>query len=200
MSPAKRRGILIGGALLVVVVVVAAFFVLSGGDAGPTAEAGATSVESPGALDPHTAITEYLQDLAEKNTDAASRLTDAAPAAAVALRDARNTLNPSSLTAKLTVLQPTPAGAKQTGGTFSLGWTLKPGQVWTYDVPFQLAQAGGKWLVHWAPSLLHPKLEAGQRRGVRTARQGKTARARPRRQPPVINGARGPRPGPGAPG
>src|SRR4051794_37107747 len=192
MSPAKRRGILIGGALLVVVVVVAAFFVLSGGDAAPTAEAGATSVESPGALDPHTVITEYLQDLAENNTDAASRLTDAAPAAAVALRDARNTLNPSSLTAKLTVLQPTPAGAKQTGGTFSLGWTLKPGQVWTYDVPFQLAQAGGKWLVHWAPSLLHPKLGAGPRAGGRTAPAGTTGRPRPRGQAPPHHRDRGP--------
>ena len=191
MSPAKRRGILIGGALLVVVVVVAAFFVLSGGDAAPTAEAGATSVEKPGAIDPHTAITEYLQDLAENNTDAASRLTDAAPAAAVALRDARNTLNPSSLAAKLTVLQPTPAGGTQTGGTFSLAWTLKPGQVWAYDVPFQLAQAGGKWLVHWAPSLLHPKLEAGQRLVVSTAVQDTTAVADRDGKPLLISGAGG---------
>jgi hypothetical protein len=191
MSPGKRRGILIGGALLVVVVVVAAFFVLSGGDAAPTAEAGATSVEKPGAIDPHTAITEYLQDLAENNTDAASRLTDAAPAAAVALRDARNTLNPSSLAAKLTVLQPTPAAGTRTGGTFSLAWTLKPGQVWTYDVPFQLAQAGGKWLVHWAPSLLHPKLEAGQRLVVSTAVQDTTAVADRDGKPLLISGAGG---------
>jgi len=199
MSPAKRRGILIGGALLVVVVVVAAFFVLSGGDAAPTAEAGATSVEKPGAIDPHTAITEYLQDLAENNTDAASRLTDAAPAAAVALRDARNTLNPSSLAAKLTVLQPTPAGGTQTGGTFSLAWTLKPGQVWAYDVPFQLAQAGGKWLVHWAPSLLHPKLEAGQRLVVSTAVQDTTAVADRDGKPLLISGDGGLRAVEGAP-
>jgi hypothetical protein len=191
MSPAKRRGVLIGGALLVVVVVVAAFFVLNGGDATPTAEAGATSVESPGALDPHSAIAEYLQDVSENNPDAASRLTDAAQAAAVALRDARNTLNPSSLTAKLTVLQPTPAGAKQTGGTFSLSWALKPGQVWTYDVPFQLAQTGGKWLVHWAPSLLHPKLEAGQRLVISTAVQDSTAVADRAGKPLLISGSGG---------
>ena len=154
MSPASRRGILIGGALLVVVVVVAAFFVLHGGSA-PEAEAGATSVESPGAADPHSAITEYLQDVAKNNPDAAAKLTDAAPAAAVALRDARNTLSPRSVVAKLTVLQPTPAGAKRTSGTFSMSWALKPGN-WTYDVPFELTQADGKWLVHWAPSLLHP--------------------------------------------
>ncbi|MEU8632386.1 penicillin-binding transpeptidase domain-containing protein [Amycolatopsis sp. NPDC048633] len=191
MSPAKRRGVLIGGALLVVVVVVAAFFVLNGGGATPEAEAGATSVESPGALDPHSAITEYLQDLAENNTDAASRLTDAAPAAAVALRDARNTLNPSSMTAKLTVLQPTPAGGTQTGGTFSLAWALKPGKVWTYDVPFQLVQTGGKWLVHWAPSLLHPKLEAGQRLVVSTAVQDTTAVADRDGKPLLISGSAG---------
>ncbi|MEV6643300.1 penicillin-binding transpeptidase domain-containing protein [Amycolatopsis sp. NPDC051371] len=191
MSPAKRRGVLIGGALLVVAVVVAAFFVLNGGGAAPEAEAGATSVESPGAGDPHSAITEYLQDLSENNPDAASRLTDAAPAAAVALRDARNTLNPSSVTAKLTVLQPTPAGATQTGGTFSLSWALKPGRIWAYDVPFQLAQAGGKWLVHWAPSLLHPKLEAGQRLVISTAVQDTTAVADRDGKPLLISGAGG---------
>ncbi|MGW5719259.1 penicillin-binding transpeptidase domain-containing protein [Amycolatopsis sp. NPDC003865] len=189
MSPARRRGILIGGALLVVVVVVAAFFVLNGGSA-PEAEAGATSVESPGAADPHSAITEYLQDVAENNPDAAARLTDAAPAAGVALRDARNTLNPRSVVAKLTVLQPTPAGAKRTGGTFSVSWALKPGN-WTYDVPFELTQADGKWLVHWAPSLLHPKLEAGQRLVVSTAVQDTTAVADRDGKPLLINGAGG---------
>lgn len=191
MSSAKRRGVLIGGALLVVVVVVAAFFLLNGGGAAPEAEAGATSVASPGAIDPHSAISEYLQDLSENNPDAASRLTDAAPAAAVALRDARNTLNPSAVTAKLTVLQPTPAGGTQTGGTFSLSWVLKPGKVWTYDVPFQLAQAGGKWLVHWAPSLLHPKLEAGQRLVVSTAVQDTTAVADRDGKPLLISGSGG---------
>ncbi len=189
MSPARRRGILIGGALLVVVVVVAAFFLLNGGST-PEAEAGATSVESPGAADPHTAITEYLQDVAENNPDAAARLTDGAPAAAVALRDARNTLSPRSVVAKLTVLQPTPAGAKRTSGTFSMSWALKPGN-WTYDVPFELTQADGKWLVHWAPSLLHPKLEAGQRLVISTAVQDTTAVADRDGKPLLINGSGG---------
>jgi hypothetical protein len=97
MSPGKRRGILIGGVLLVVVVVVAGFFLVNSGGTAPEAEAGATSVESPGALDPNSAITEYLQDLSENNPDAASRLTDDAAAAAVALRNTPNTLNPSSV-------------------------------------------------------------------------------------------------------
>ncbi|MEU0788578.1 penicillin-binding transpeptidase domain-containing protein [Amycolatopsis sp. NPDC005961] len=198
MSPARRRGILIGGALLVVVVVAAAFFLLNGGGSTPEAEAGATSVESPGAIDPHSAITEYLQDLSENNPDAASRLTDAAPAAAVALRDARNTLNPSSVAAKLTVLQPTPAGAQRTGGTFSMAWAFKPG-TWTYDVPFELTQAGGKWLVHWAPSLLHPKLEAGQRLVVSTAVQDTTAVADRDGKPLLVSGAQGLRTVPGNP-
>ncbi|SFW76713.1 penicillin-binding transpeptidase domain-containing protein [Amycolatopsis australiensis] len=201
MSPAKRRGILIGGALLVVVVVVAAFFLLNSGGSAPQAEAGAgaTSVENPGALDPHSAITEYLQDLSENNPDAAGRLTDDDTAAAVALRDTRNTLNPSSVTAKLTVLQPTPAGAKQTGGTFNVSWALKPGQVWTYDVPFQLAQVNGKWLVHWAPSLLHPKLEAGQRLVISTAVRDTTAVADRDGKPLLVSGSGGVRPVDGDP-
>jgi hypothetical protein len=191
MSPGRRRGILIGGAVLVVAVVVAAFFILNGGGSAPEAAAGATTVDSPGAVDPNSAITEYLQDLAENNPDAAARLTDDNAAAAVALRDARNTLQPSALAAKLTVLQPTPAGAKQTSGTYHLSWTLKPGQVWTYDVPFTLAQAGGKWLVHWAQSLLHPKLEAGQRLVISTAVQDSTAVADRDGKPLLIGGAGG---------
>ncbi|WP_410612950.1 penicillin-binding transpeptidase domain-containing protein [Amycolatopsis sp. lyj-109] len=191
MNPGKRRGILIGGALLVVVVVVVAFFLLNSGGSTPEAATGATSVESPGALDPNSAITEYLQDLSENNPDAAGRLTDDNAAAAVALRATRNTLNPTSVAAKLTVLQPSPAGAKQTGGTFSMSWTLKPGQVWTYDVPFELVQSSGKWLVHWAPSLVHPKLEAGQRLVLNTAVQDATAVADRDGKPLIITGPGG---------
>jgi hypothetical protein len=200
MSPGRRRGIIIGGALAVVAVVVAAFFLLNSGSA-PEAAAGSgeTAVERPGAADPHSAITEYLQDLAENNPDAAARLTDDNAAAAVALRDARNTLKPSALAAKLTVLQPTPAGAKQTSGTFNLSWTLKPGQVWAYDVPFTLAQAGGKWLVHWAQALLHPKLEAGQRLVISTAAQDTTAVTDRDGKPLLISGAGGLHPADGDP-
>jgi beta-lactamase class D len=199
MSPGQRRGILIGGALLVVVVVVAAFFVLNSGNSTPEAATGATAVERPGALDPNSAITEYLQDLSENNPDAAARLTDDNAAAAVALRSTRNSLNPVSVAGKLTTLQPTPAGAKKTGGTFSLSWTLKPGQVWTYDVPFELAQGDGKWLVHWAPSLLHPKLEADQRLVISTAAQDTTAVVDRDGKPLVISGAGGVRPVDGNP-
>jgi hypothetical protein len=199
MSPGKRRGVLIGGALLVVVVLVAAFFVLNSGGSTPEAATGETAAESPGALDPRSTITEYLQDFAGNNPDAAARLTDDNPAAAVALRDARNTLSPSAVAAKLTVLQPAAAGAKQAGGTFSLAWTLKPGKVWTYDVPFQLAQAGGKWLVHWAPSLLHPKLEAGQRLVITTAVQDTTAVTDRDGKPLLVSGSGGVRPAGGDP-
>ncbi|MEV5713940.1 penicillin-binding transpeptidase domain-containing protein [Amycolatopsis mediterranei] len=199
MNPAKRRGILIGGALLVVVVLVAAFFVLNSGGSTPEAATGATAVESPGAHDPNSAITEYLQDFSENNPDAAGRLTDDNAAAAVALRATRNALTPSSVTAKLTALQPAAAGAKQTDGTFSVSWTLKPGQVWTYDVPFQLVQGGGKWLVHWAPSLLHPKLEAGQRLVISTAAQDTVAVADRDGKPLVVSGPGGVRPVDGNP-
>jgi hypothetical protein len=191
--------VLIGGALLVVGVLVAAFFVLNSGGSTPEAATGETAAESPGAPDPRTTITEYLQDFAGNNPDAAARVTDDSPAAAVALRDARNTLNPSTVAAKLTALQPAAAGAKQTGGTFSLAWTLKPGKVWTYDVPFQLAQAGGKWLVHWAPSLLHPKLAAGQRLVITTAVQDTTAVTDRDGKPLLVSGSGGVRPAGGDP-
>ncbi|MDX3186892.1 penicillin-binding transpeptidase domain-containing protein [Streptomyces sp. MN03-5084-2B] len=199
MSPGKRRGILIGGALLVVVALVAAFFLLNSGGSMPEAATGATTVESPGAIDPKSAITEYLQDVSENNPDAAARLTDDNAAAAVALRATRNALTPKSVAAKLTGLQPTAAGAKQTDGTFSFSWTLKPGQVWTYDVPFQVLQSGGKWLVHWSPALLHPKLEPGQRLAISTAAQDTVAVADRDGKPLLISGSGGVRPVDGNP-
>ncbi len=80
-----------------------------------------------------------------------------------------------------------------------MSWTLKPGQVWTYDVPFELVQSSGKWLVHWAPSLLHPKLEAGQRLVISTAAQDTVAVADRDGKPVIISGSGGLRPVDGNP-
>ncbi len=169
MSPARKRGILIGGALLVIAIVVTAVVALNSGDRAPVAEAGPATETGPVAGDPTSAVSEYLQDFAEGNTDAASRLTDDPAAAAVALRDARNQLVPTKVAATLTKVEPTAAGAKKTSGTFSVSWTLAAGKVWTYDDTFDVALTGTNWRMHWAPTLLHPKLEAGQRLVVSTA-------------------------------
>lgn len=198
MTPGRKRGILIGGALGMIAVVVTGVVVLNSGDEAPAAVAPPTE-SGPVARDPKSAVSEYLQDFAEGNTDAASRLTDDPAAAAVALRDARNQLLPTKTTATLTKVEPTVAGATKTSGTFTVSWTLKPGKVWTYDDTFDVLLSGSNWRVHWAPTLLHPKLEAGQRLVVSTAATDTPVVVDRDGKPLLIAGAAGNRPVDGNP-
>ncbi|WP_033294633.1 penicillin-binding transpeptidase domain-containing protein [Amycolatopsis jejuensis] len=188
MSPAAKRGVLIGGAVAVVAIVVAAVVLLTGGGT-PAAEPGAgppAGPADPAAVDPAAAARAYLLAFAAKDADGASKATDAPQAAASALQDAWTTLRPSGLTAKL--------GQVTEGNTaeYTISWTFGPGRVWTYSGSLGLVHGADGWRVHWAPSVLHPKLAAGQRLVVDAAdapvlvdRDG---------QPLVVSGGGGVRP------
>jgi len=45
----------------------------------------------------------------------------------------------------------------------------QPGLQWNYTGRFTLTATGGRWLVHWAPSLINPGLTAGDRLAVVTS-------------------------------
>ncbi len=165
MSPAGKRGVLIGGALVVVGIVVAAVVLLSGG--GTTAaSSGSESGSEPGSTsaetsDPMSAARDYLLAFAGKDADAASKATDAPEAASSALLAAWAALRPDQVTAKLGDV-----GAAQgdnATAAYTATWNLGPGHTWTYSGNLGLVRVQRRWLVHWAPSVLHPKLEAGQR-------------------------------------
>ncbi|SFO92190.1 penicillin-binding transpeptidase domain-containing protein [Amycolatopsis rubida] len=164
MSPAGKKGVLIGGALAVVAIVVAAVVLLSGGGstaASPGSEPGSTAAEPN---DPASAARGYLLAFATKDADTASKATDAPADASSALQDAWATLRPKELTAKLGDV-----GAAQGGkatAAYTITWNLGPGHTWTYTGSLGLVQAQGTWRVHWAPTVLHPKLEAGQRLAI----------------------------------
>ncbi|MFD9966043.1 penicillin-binding transpeptidase domain-containing protein [Amycolatopsis sp. NPDC058986] len=199
MGPARKRGVLIGGAVGVVAIVTAAVVVLTSGNEAPASDAAPAGKPGPVAVDPTGLVTEYLQDLAEANPDAAGALTDDPAAAAVALRDARNALMPTKTTATLSRLDPTPAGAAKTSGTFAMTWTLRPGKTWTYDVPFELTKAAQGWRLHWVPALLHPKLEPGQRLVAATAPVDRPAVVDRDGKPLVMAGQAGNKPAEGNP-
>ncbi|NEC59824.1 penicillin-binding protein [Amycolatopsis rubida] len=164
MSPAGKKGVLIGGALAVVAIVVAAVVLLSGGGstaASPGSEPGSTAAEPN---DPGSAARGYLLAFATKDADTASKATDAPADASSALQDAWATLRPKELTAKLGDV-----GAAQGGkatAAYTIIWNLGPGHTWTYTGSLGLVQAQGTWRVHWAPTALHPELEAGQRLAI----------------------------------
>ncbi|WP_406634723.1 penicillin-binding transpeptidase domain-containing protein [Amycolatopsis sp. WGS_07] len=161
VSPAAKKGVLIGGALVVVAIVTAAVVLLTGGGSTAASSDSEPASTAAGPNDPASAARAYLLALAGKDADAAAKATDAVPGASVVLQDALATLRPTQLTAKLDTVG-APQGDKATAA-YTMTWSLGPGHTWTYSGKLDLVQAQGTWRVHWASSALHPKLEAGQR-------------------------------------
>ncbi|GHE87296.1 penicillin-binding protein [Amycolatopsis deserti] len=157
---------LAGGAAAVVAIVAAAVVVVWGGSSPEKPQASGS-----GAADSGTVASEFLRAFAEGNADAAAALTDDPRAASVLLADARRGLAPVSVSARLGQVTP---GATRATAAFQVGWTIAAGQVWSYDNTLDLVAADGRWLVHWSPAVVHPKLRAGQQLAVRT-RAGKVA-------------------------
>jgi cell division protein FtsI/penicillin-binding protein 2 len=117
---------------------------------------------------PEPAARAFVEAWARGDDQAAGLLTDNAVTAAAVLRDARATLGPTGLT--VTVGQVREATEKATA-SIDVTWELGPGRSWHYLgsidlVPADKAENG--WLVHWAPSVVHPDLGAGQRLAIST--------------------------------
>ncbi|WP_181771016.1 penicillin-binding transpeptidase domain-containing protein [Amycolatopsis pittospori] len=163
MSPARKRGILIGAALAVVAIVVAAVVLLAREDTAPAAtgpgESGETAQESPAKV-----ATRFLRQFDAGDLNTAP--VDDPPGASVALAEARGALKPASVKTTLGEVPTTNGDATTTSATFHASWTLAANSVWTYEGKLELVRNAGKWVVHWAPSVIHPKLEAGQKLSV----------------------------------
>lgn len=54
--------------------------------------------------------------------------------------------------------------------TLTVGWDLGTDEAWTYPVTATLTLADDEWHAEWAPSLLHPDLEPGDRLASRRVR------------------------------
>jgi beta-lactamase class D len=169
-------------------IVVAAVVTLShSGNAAPPADAAA---EAPLlAPDPTSAAQQYLQAFAAGYTDSAGLLTDDPHASSAALRDARSTLHPTEIVAKVGTVGP-PVG-NRASATFTATWTLSATHVWTYGGTFGLVKVGSNWRVHWTPAVLHPKLRAGNRLAIGTATPDHPAVVDRDGKPLVITGTGG---------
>ncbi|MBB4682817.1 penicillin-binding transpeptidase domain-containing protein [Amycolatopsis jiangsuensis] len=185
MSPAAKKGVLIGGALAVVAIVAAAVVVLAGGSPAPAPGRSAQA----GPVDPGSAARRYLAAFAAGDADSASALTDAPQAALSAVRDVWSTLKPREVSAKLDKIG-TPAG-ERAAASYTLTWTFGPGRVWSYPGSFDIVRGPDGWRVHWAPSVVHPKLQAGQRLVAATAASDVPAVLDRDGKPVVLSGAGG---------
>jgi beta-lactamase class D len=142
-----------------VAIVVVAVVTLRGNNTSTAAtpeDVGETTSASLPALSPTALAKLYLQAFADDDVDGAAQLTDDPQAAATVLGNAWQELRPNDIKATL---------GKVTGSTaaYTETWTLDAKHAWTYGGTFGLVKIGGKWLVHWTPAVLHPKLAAGQR-------------------------------------
>jgi hypothetical protein len=198
VSPAGKRGVLIGGAVAVVAIVVAAVVLLSGGSPAPAASSPGETSASKVVLapDPTSAADQYLRALALSDTDGASRLTDDPSGSAAVLRDAWATLRPTGMQAKLGTVG-APAGDKASAA-YTMTWMLGAGHVWSYDGTFDVVRSGTEWRVHWTPAVLQPKLQAGQRLVVATSSEDEPAVVDRDGKPILVTGPGGTRMADGA--
>lgn len=117
---------------------------------------------------PDVAARTFLAALASGDTAGASRATDD-PAAAKALLDrTRDALKPAAITATLGKVTSNDHDQGSTANAgFQASWDLGHDRKWSYQGAFDLRQDDEGWKVHWAPSVLHPKLGAQQSLALR---------------------------------
>ncbi|WP_308015826.1 MULTISPECIES: penicillin-binding transpeptidase domain-containing protein [unclassified Saccharopolyspora] len=116
-------------------------------DSGPSAQEVATA---------------FLNTVAAGDTAGAAGRTDAPEKARQALDDARGELSPRAINFNVTQVVEDEGGAPARA-TFDANWDLGDGRAWQYRGALELSESDQGWKVHWAPSVLHPKLADGQR-------------------------------------
>src|ERR1044072_6024785 len=143
MTRGRKRAVLVAGIVVFVGIGVAAVVTM-----WPSAESAAQS-------DPNEAADAYLTAFGAGDAKATAALTDSPAAAAKQLAAGWDGLEPDSVQA-ITVSQ-----VQGTSVPIRITWELGDHE-WTYDSELGLVKAGDRWLVHWTPTLIHPKLKTGQ--------------------------------------
>lgn len=114
---------------------------------------------------PDQVANDFLTKLAAGDVDGAAGLTDDPTGAKELLGKVREVLKPAGMTAK--VEQVRSSGESSTAdATAQLDWDLGNDHAWSYQTEFDLRREEDDWKVHWAPSVVHPKLAAQQTLGV----------------------------------
>ncbi|NUT96235.1 MAG: penicillin-binding protein [Saccharothrix sp.] len=108
---------------------------------------------------------DFLTKLAAGDVDGAVALTDDPGKAKELVEKVRGALKPAAVRAS--VEQVRSAGESSSAdATAKLEWELAHGRVWSYQTKFDLRREEDAWKVHWAPTVLHPKLGAQQSIGA----------------------------------
>ncbi len=114
---------------------------------------------------PDITASAYLDAWSKGDLAGAAKLTDNATAAQAALEQAAKSLGDARVRAgngRTTVTDNT--GSARFTAVWTIPGLLKP---WTYSGRLALVKKDDKWLVHWQPGDIHPRMGLGQRLSVR---------------------------------
>jgi hypothetical protein len=111
---------------------------------------------------PDQIVGEFLGHVSSGDTRAAANLTDDPGQAKDLLDKTRAALKPESLTAKVDQVRNAAGEGTTADATVTFDWNLGHNHVWNYQGKVDLRRDNDDWKVHWAPSVLHPKLAAQQ--------------------------------------
>ncbi|MGM1064371.1 penicillin-binding transpeptidase domain-containing protein [Saccharothrix sp. Mg75] len=113
---------------------------------------------------PDQVTNEFLAKLAAGDVDGAAGVTDDPAGAKELLGKVREVLKPAGL--RTTVERVSSSGESSTADAeVGLEWDLGHGHSWGYRTAFDLRREDEDWKVHWASSVVHPKLAAEQTLG-----------------------------------
>ena len=144
----------------VAIIGVAAVVLWGGTGSGASEPGGAASAAPP--VPPSTVAQEFVSAFMTGDTAKAAATTDGAAAAANTLTKIKKDMGTASFHARLGQVPTIAEGANSTTLSADVTWTLPDSTAVRYQTSIELRRADGKWLVHWAPSVLHPKLAAEQ--------------------------------------
>jgi Penicillin binding protein transpeptidase domain/NTF2-like N-terminal transpeptidase domain len=120
---------------------------------------------------PDAAVGAFLTAWSAGDDRGAAALTDDPAAATELLVATREALGAPRLTAELEQVR---TATDRAAASVSLSWDLGPGRTWRYLGEIEVARSlrpgatEPSWVVHWAPTVIHPQLAAGQRLALRT--------------------------------
>jgi cell division protein FtsI/penicillin-binding protein 2 len=110
---------------------------------------------------PGDTVDAFLNAFTKGDLAAAAKQTDAVESAKKQMSAVREALEPKSVKAVL-------KGVDQSGGestataSYELVWDLGNSRTWSYESHLELHSQDGAWLVHWVPTVIHPKLAQQQ--------------------------------------
>nr|WP_042185816.1 penicillin-binding transpeptidase domain-containing protein [Kibdelosporangium sp. MJ126-NF4]CEL16907.1 Cell division protein FtsI [Peptidoglycan synthetase] [Kibdelosporangium sp. MJ126-NF4]CTQ91864.1 Cell division protein FtsI [Peptidoglycan synthetase] (EC 2.4.1.129) [Kibdelosporangium sp. MJ126-NF4] len=166
MTEGKRRVVLIGGALAAVAIIVAGVLVLwpsssegnpgqANGTAAPAAPTTANKGPSTGQV-----LDSFLKALGSGDAATAAALADNPAATQEAITALHKNIPPGALAYTRATSASPAQGAKTVTAPVDAKLTVASANTWKTSV--ELAEVDSKWIVKWAQTVIHPKLQSGQ--------------------------------------